>query len=251
MDKSPRSQEEEEMVGRERGGFSVVKLLIVDALPLGILTVVVTTLALAGGAIMQKIEENDEDTAFLDFWKSVEYCMTLLTTVGYGHITPVTQAGRLATVLFGVIGIPLFFALIFKIGAIFAKVTCGLLALLGLKTSINTTRYSLDSNSLIGDSLAMVLSICIFLAYLVGTTFLIKHFMNWDLVEMNPTFIDALYFNFVTLSTTGFGDMVPPLDDLYFTYLIAGLALVFMSIIMVKNFTDHLLHVLLRKLRII
>ena len=61
MDKSPRSQEEE-MVGRERGGFSVVKLLIVDALPLGILTVVVTTLALAGGAIMQKIEENDEDT---------------------------------------------------------------------------------------------------------------------------------------------------------------------------------------------
>ena len=75
--------------------------------------------------------------------------MTLLTTVGYGHITPVTQAGRLATVLYGVIGIPLFFALIFKIGAIFAKVICGLLALLGLKTSINTTIFSLDSNRLV------------------------------------------------------------------------------------------------------
>ena len=49
----------------------------------------------------------------------------------------------------------------------------------------------------------------------------------------------------------GFGDMYPALDGLFFAYLIAGLSLVFMNIIMVKNFIDHILLILQRELRLI
>ena len=49
----------------------------------------------------------------------------------------------------------------------------------------------------------MALSILIFLAYLVGTTFLIRDVMDWEADGRDLTFIDAFYFNFITLSTTG------------------------------------------------
>jgi len=256
MEKSPRpllKEEEGNLAGQKGGGFSVKKLLLVDALPLAILSVIVVIFVCAGGAIMQKLEDDNYDQPFHEFGTSVEYCMTLLTTIGYGHLTPVTQAGRLATVFYGAIGIPLFFALLFKIGAIFAKITSGLLALLGLKNSVytTTTRHQLDVNCFSGNFLAMALSILIFLAYLVGTTFLIRDVMDWEADGRDLTFIDAFYFNFITLSTTGFGDMYPALDGLFFAYLIAGLSLVFMNIIMVKNFIDHILLILQRELRLI
>ena len=58
-------------------------------------------------------------------------------------------------------------------------------------------------------------------------------------------------FNFWLFFSAGFGDMIPPLNGLYFAYLIAGLALVFMNAIMVKNFADHVLLALQRELRLI
>ena len=46
----------------------------------------------------------------------------------------------------------------------------------------------------------------------------------------------------------GFGDLYPVLNGLYVTYLVAGLALVFMNIVMVKNFVDQIFFVLQREL---
>ena len=59
-----------------------------------------------------------------------------------------------------------------------------------------------------GNFLAMALTTVLFLAYVVGTTFLIKDVMDKEWHGADLTFIDALYFNFVTLSTTGRGSIL-------------------------------------------
>ena len=68
------------------------------------------------------------------FGEAFHYTMTLLTTIGYGHVYPLTPAGRLATVFYGALGIPLFFATIYKIGSILANLMICLFTLCGQKS---------------------------------------------------------------------------------------------------------------------
>jgi hypothetical protein len=176
--------------------------------------------------------------------------MTLITTIGYGHITPTGQAAKLATVFYGAVGIPLFLATMFKIGSILASIVVGLFTLCGQKSK-NEKYMPIDGDksSILGDLFGMMTGILLFIIYLVATTFLVRHqFGDWH-GELDPTFIDAFYFNFVTLSTTGFGDVLPNMSALFYTYLIIGLAIVFMNIILVKTFVESVCQILRKEFK--
>ncbi|XP_002740343.1 potassium channel subfamily K member 18-like [Saccoglossus kowalevskii] len=77
------------------------------------------------------LEEYEHDLHF--YWKqgwrshldnkwsylsSCFFCLTVVSTIGYGHITPTTQMGRLATVFYAILGIPLFFLFLAEAGDI-------------------------------------------------------------------------------------------------------------------------------------
>ncbi|CAH8494488.1 unnamed protein product [Dicrocoelium dendriticum] len=49
------------------------------------------------------------------------YAVTIITTIGYGHVTPHTTTGRLLTMLYAVFGIPLFFCYLTNNGNYFAS----------------------------------------------------------------------------------------------------------------------------------
>ncbi|CAH1641510.1 unnamed protein product [Spodoptera littoralis] len=57
-----------------------------------------------------------------NFMNSFVYCLTLITTVGYGHIAPKTVYGRVATIVYATIGIPLFLILLADFGKLFTRV---------------------------------------------------------------------------------------------------------------------------------
>ncbi|CAH0763386.1 unnamed protein product [Diatraea saccharalis] len=57
-----------------------------------------------------------------NFMNSFIYCLTLITTIGYGHIAPKTTYGRAATIIYAIIGIPLFLIVLADFGKLFTRI---------------------------------------------------------------------------------------------------------------------------------
>nr|XP_018911530.1 PREDICTED: uncharacterized protein LOC109040166 isoform X1 [Bemisia tabaci] len=49
------------------------------------------------------------------------YCLTVITTIGYGHITPSTTTGKIITMVYAVFGIPMFLILLADFGKMFTR----------------------------------------------------------------------------------------------------------------------------------
>ncbi|ENN70387.1 hypothetical protein D910_08391, partial [Dendroctonus ponderosae] len=54
-------------------------------------------------------------------WNAVVYCSTLYTTIGYGHLYPTTFTGRVLTIVYSTIGIPLFLIALTDFGKLFTR----------------------------------------------------------------------------------------------------------------------------------
>ncbi len=60
--------------------------------------------------------------------QSVFFSSTIITTVGYGNIAPVTTGGRVFCILFAIIGIPFTLSVIADVGQIAATIVTTLWA---------------------------------------------------------------------------------------------------------------------------
>ena len=74
----------------------------------------------AVGAGVSVVDQNF--TVSWDFIQSVFFTTTILTTIGYGNISPVTFPGRLFCVFFAIIGIPFTLSVMADIGQILATI---------------------------------------------------------------------------------------------------------------------------------
>ncbi|KAE8737169.1 hypothetical protein FOCC_FOCC017370 [Frankliniella occidentalis] len=55
------------------------------------------------------------------FLNAVVYCLTVVTTIGYGHISPSTNTGRAVTIIYAIFGIPMFLILLADFGKLFTR----------------------------------------------------------------------------------------------------------------------------------
>ncbi|XP_072759275.1 uncharacterized protein [Anoplolepis gracilipes] len=55
------------------------------------------------------------------FLNAVAYCLTVITTIGYGHISPSTNAGRAITIVYAIFGIPMFLIILADFGKLFTR----------------------------------------------------------------------------------------------------------------------------------
>ncbi|VDM99485.1 unnamed protein product, partial [Thelazia callipaeda] len=127
------------------------------------------------------------------FLNAIIFSYTVITTIGYGHITPVTTEGRIFCIIYGSIGIPFTLLTIADLGMFISKV-CGDSVILGIA----------------------------FLTYLIFGAY------AFSLYEPDMDFFTAIYFNFVTLTTIGLGDLVPRREKYLIVtliYITIGLAL--------------------------
>uniref|UniRef100_A0A914XM01 Potassium channel domain-containing protein n=1 Tax=Plectus sambesii TaxID=2011161 RepID=A0A914XM01_9BILA len=181
------------------------------------------------------VDEVDVDHLQWDIWGSIFFTVTVYTTVGYGNICPVTTTGRLMTVLYAFVGIPLALLALIALGGLFAR-ACKRLWSIVLKTTYcmskdmgrKFSKLELEDNKKddgTDDLLRFPISMLIFVT--VAWVFICAGlFMLW---EDDWDYKTSLYFTLISFTTIGFGDVVPKQPKfmmLIGVLLLVGLALV-------------------------
>ena len=136
-----------------------------------------------------------------EFGSSMTYVASVVTTIGYGHVTPITNEGKILTIVFGAISIPctlLFLSIIISMirdGPI-KQIEVWLIKLFGYFTE-EVTLLKIRFLHL------FLVTMVLFSALIILPAFLFKQ------MEPQWTFLDSFYYCFITITTVGLGDYVP------------------------------------------
>ncbi|VDO30617.1 unnamed protein product [Haemonchus placei] len=208
-------------------------------------------------------------------------CIYYVTTVlnesrmraiqGYGNIVPATSSGRIACVVFALFGAPLAIITIGDLGKFLSECTIWLYKEMkkvrtllygrwrrfrGLnkgeiqhedaESQLSSSR-SLDWEDLVLDKteVPVIMVFTILLLYIAFGGVLFSFLEGW-------TYMDAFYYSFISLTTIGFGDIVPENHDyivLMLAYLGIGLAVTTMCIDLVGIQYIQKIHYFGRKFR--
>ncbi|XP_056220030.1 potassium channel subfamily K member 15-like [Seriola aureovittata] len=171
-------------------------------------------------------------------WKfagSFYFAITVITTIGYGHITPRTDAGKAFCMFYALLGIPLTLVMFQSVGERINTFVRYLLRRAKQGLGLRKTEVSMGNMVLVG-LLSCMSTLCIGAA-----TF--SHFEDW-------TFFNAYYYCFITLTTIGFGDFValqkkdtlqkrPPYVAFSFMYILVGLTVIgaFLNLVVLRFLT--------------
>uniref|UniRef100_A0A3B4V0X7 Potassium two pore domain channel subfamily K member 4 n=1 Tax=Seriola dumerili TaxID=41447 RepID=A0A3B4V0X7_SERDU len=136
-------------------------------------------------------------TSRWDLASAFFFCGTIITTIGFGNLSPRTWYGQLFCVCYALVGIPMFGILLAGVGDHMGTVLRRAVAkieTLFLKRKVRPTTVRVIS---------AVLSILIgCLIFLAVPTVVFQKMEEWS-------FLESLYFVVITLTTVGFGDFVP------------------------------------------
>ncbi|XP_061599696.1 potassium channel subfamily K member 17 [Cololabis saira] len=129
------------------------------------------------------------------FWKftsSAVFAATVVTTIGYGNMSPSSTAGQIFCVFFALFGIPLNVVVLNRVGKYMLAIERNISDFLQEKTGRKKcTRFFVH----------LISYICGAVLFFVVPMIVFQLHEGW-------TYSQAIYYCFITLSTIGFGDFV-------------------------------------------
>lgn len=143
------------------------------------------------------IGRNGSSVPSWSFGQSFFFSSTVVTTIGYGHQTPLSPEGKFFCILYALIGIPMTMILV---TAVVDRLMMPVNLLLIWMNNTMGHRYS-------PLSLRLLHLLLIFLAVVV-VLFLIPAAI-FTALEDNWGYMDAMYYCFISLTTVGLGDFIP------------------------------------------
>ncbi|CAF1627071.1 unnamed protein product, partial [Adineta ricciae] len=137
-------------------------------------------------------------------WKfigSFYYATVVLALVGYGHAIPYTKAGRAVTIAYALIGIPMWLIMIQSVGERLNSLITFVLKRIKRHFKRKREPQVTAMELLTCEALLTVLT-------LATGSYVFHRYENWR-------YFDAFYYCLLTLTTIGFGDLVPMQKDDY------------------------------------
>uniref|UniRef100_A0A8C7SVC8 Potassium two pore domain channel subfamily K member 4 n=1 Tax=Oncorhynchus mykiss TaxID=8022 RepID=A0A8C7SVC8_ONCMY len=194
-------------------------------------------------AVGTGVDPSSNSSTFTSQWDLASaffFSGTIITTIGFGNISPKTEWGQLFCIFYALVGIPLFGILLAGVGDHLGT---------GLRKAILKIEFILKwkVSPTIVRVISAVLSILLGVAIFVAVpTLVFQEVEKWTLLE-------ASYFVVITLTTVGFGDYVAarlprvnePVDPLVWFWILLGLAYFASILSMIANW----LRVLSKKTR--
>ncbi|XP_051579856.1 potassium channel subfamily K member 6-like [Myxocyprinus asiaticus] len=171
------------------------------------------------------ILENASVRTNWDLASSLFFANTMVTTVGYGHTTPLSDAGKAFSILYALIGVPFtMLVLTACVQRLMHPLTYGPISMCQKQAGLHPRTASVVH--------------FIVLVVLVVLAFFVVPAVVFSTIEESWSFLDAFYFCFISLCTIGLGDFVPgekpgqSLRGLYkisvMVYLFVGLMVMFL-----------------------
>lgn len=210
-----------------------------------------------------------------NFWGALFFTFTVYTSIGYGNIVPVTSFGRILTVIYAAIGIPICFLLLADLGRRFTVAIKFLWAFVRrfyftgycrriwspfqkkdlaneldkngggmLKNDAKTgeevseNRSGSEPRIIYGYEVDGSFNLPISVAIAILFFYILMGAMMYSIWE-KWQFVEAVYFVFVSLATIGFGDVLPKHQKFFIfssIYMFVGLSLVSMCITVAVDF---------------
>lgn len=138
---------------------------------------------------------NSSTNSNWDLASSMFFANTLVTTVGYGHTTPLSDAGKAFSIFYALIGVP--FTMLVLTACVQRIMHPLVVAPIGL-----LQRWGMKLRS------ATVLHFALLL-FVVVVFFFVVPAAVFSALELSWSFLDGIYFSFISLCTIGLGDFVP------------------------------------------
>lgn len=128
--------------------------------------------------------------------ESISFVVQLVTTIGYGNITPVTTGGRAFCIIFALFGIPINILFLQVVGERMLRSE----RLLVTKFESRCLKRE-DKPRHLNEKCALLGLMLLIIILLVGAATAVK-VQEW-------TFFEGFYAYFITFTTVGFGDLIP------------------------------------------
>ncbi|KAK6641298.1 hypothetical protein RUM44_013007 [Polyplax serrata] len=132
-----------------------------------------------------------------NFGQSLFFASTVVTTIGYGHVTPLSKIGKFFCIIYAILGIPL---------------TLMLLTAMIERLKVPSDLFLRYLNSKLGHVCQplniQLLHLCV-IGSILFTCFWFIPAAVFAYLEPEWDFLDSMYYCFISLTTIGLGDYIP------------------------------------------